>query len=76
MEWTPILFVVGFMALMLAAVWPYREVRWMLLVGIFFVLSFAGLVEEVLFLLGPEAELLEVAHRSPAESGWVPQAGS
>lgn len=54
MELTPILAVVAFMAIMLAAVWPRRVARQMLLVAIFFVLSFGLLVEGFLFFAAEE----------------------
>ena len=54
MGWIPILVVVAFMAIMLAPAWGHRLTRWMLLAGIFLVLSFGGMVEGVLWILGPE----------------------
>lgn len=54
MEWTPILAVAAFMGLMLVPAWGHRLTRRMLLAGIFLVLSFGGMVEGVLWILGPE----------------------
>lgn len=54
MEWISILAVLAFMGLMLAAVWPRRAARRMVLAGIFFVLSFGLLVEGVLHILPAE----------------------
>lgn len=54
MEWVSILAVAAFMGLMLIPAWHHWLTRRMLLAGIFLVLSFAGLVEGVLWILGPE----------------------
>ena len=56
MEWLPLLFVAGWMALLLipAGMAQNPRPRQLLLLGIFFVLSFGGMAEGVLWLLGTE----------------------
>ena len=56
MQWAELLFVVGWMLFLLIPAWTVKNPRprQMLLFGIFFVLSFGGMVEGVLWLLGDE----------------------
>ena len=66
MEWLPIWIVVAWMALLLIPACTVRDPhpRLMLLFGIFFVLSFGGMVEGVLWLVGEET--LRVVNPGPA----------
>ena len=56
MVWAPLWIVVAWMALLLIPAGTVKNPRprQMLLFGIFFVLSFGGMVEGVLWILGPE----------------------
>ena len=66
MEWAPILIVAAWMALLLIPACTVQDPRprLMLLFGIFFVLSFSGMVERVLWLAGEET--LRVVNPGPA----------